>query len=85
MILKIFIDEGSFESLKKAIPPGSNCHDALEQAVLFANVGAARAGNKAVVTCDDVTARDLLSHARGSCPKAVHTIAEAFRAAGLTP
>jgi hypothetical protein len=38
-----------------------------------------------VVTCDDVAARDLLSHARSSCPGAATRIAEAFRAAGLTP
>jgi hypothetical protein len=38
-----------------------------------------------VVTCDDVAARDLLSHARSSCPGAAARIAEAFRAAGLTP
>jgi len=85
MILRIFIDEGNFESLMKSIPPGSDCHAALEEAVHFTNVGAARAGSKAVITCNDVTARDLLSHARGSCPTAVSTIGEAFRAAGLTP
>jgi len=85
MTLKIFIDEKNFECLKKSIPPGSDCHAALEQAVHFSNVGAARAGSKAVVTCNDVAARELLSHARSRCPGAAATIAEAFRAAGLTP
>jgi hypothetical protein len=85
MILRIFIDEGNFESLKKSIPPGSDSHTALEHAVHFSNIEAAPADRKAVVICNDVAARDLLSHARGSCPGAVNTIAEAFWAAGLTP
>lgn len=85
MILKIFMDKRTFESLKATIPPGSDCHTVLEQAVHFSNIGAARAGRKAVVICNDVAARKLLSHARNKCPGAATTIAEAFRAAGLNP
>jgi hypothetical protein len=53
--------------------------------VQLSNIGAASVGGNAVVTCDDIAARELLTHARNSCPGAATRIAEAFRAAGLTP
>jgi len=85
VILKFFIDGKNFECLKQIVPPGSNCYSALNSAAHFSNVGAANNGSQAVVTCDDMAARELLSHARNSYPGAVTRIAEAFRAAGLTP
>lgn len=85
MILKFFIDGKNYECLKQSVPPESCCYSALDSAAYFANVGAANSVSHAVVTCDDVAARDLLSHARSSCPGAATRIAEAFRAAGLTP
>lgn len=85
MILKFFIDAKSFECLKQTVPPGTSYHSAIEHAVQLSNVGATRVGSNAVVTCDDVAARELLMHARNSCPGAATRIAEAFRAAGLTP
>ena len=85
MVLKFFIDGKSFECLKQTVPPGASWRSAIENAVHLSNVGAAKVGSNAVVTCDDIAARDLLSHARTSCPGAATRIAEAFRAAGLTP
>jgi hypothetical protein len=85
MILKFFIDGKNFECLKQTVPPGANCYSALNNAAHFSNLGAASVGSHAVVTCDDEQARVLLSHARDSCPGAAVRIAEAFRAAGLTP
>lgn len=85
MNLKFFIDGKSFECLKKHVPEGSRCYSAVHGAAHFANVGAARTASHAVVTCDDVAARELMSHARENCPGAVTRLAEAFRAAGLTP
>ena len=83
MRLKIFIDNKNFECLKQYIPPGAICVPILEQAVHIANI--ANPQGNAVVTCDDIEARDLLMHARSSCPGAATRISEAFRAAGLTP
>lgn len=85
MILKIFIDKQNFDCLKRSLPAGSIGVAALNQAVHIANIISARASSNAVVTCDDVEARDLLTHARSNCPGAVAAIAEAIRAAGLTP
>jgi len=85
MILKLFIDGKNFECLKQSVSPGSNCHTALTQAAHLSNIGGPRNSSIAVVTCDDVAARDLLGYARESCPGAATRIAEAFRAAGLTP
>jgi hypothetical protein len=38
-----------------------------------------------VVRCDETEARELLSYAVFHCPKAVHTIRDAFTKAKLTP
>ncbi len=85
MILKFFIDGKGFDCLKQNVPPESSCYSALNSAAHFSNVGAANNSSQAVVTCDDMAARELLSHARNRCPGAATRIAEAFRAAGLTP
>jgi hypothetical protein len=85
MILKLFIDGKNFECLKRSVSPGSKCHTALTQAAHLSNIVSPKNGSVAVVTCDDVAARDLLGHARENCPRAATRIAEAFRAAGLTP
>lgn len=85
MILKFFIDGKSFECLKQNVPAEADCYSALQRAAHFANVADANTGSHAVVTCDDVAGRELLSHARSRCPDAATRIAEAFRASGLTP
>ncbi len=84
MILKLFIDGQNFECLKRSVSPGSNCHTALAQAAHLSNIGSRRKSSVAVVTCDDVAARDLLGHAREMCSGAATRIVEAFRSAGLT-
>jgi hypothetical protein len=85
VILKFFIDGKNFECLKHTVPEGSICYAAITTAAHFSNVASSSVASQAVVTCDDVAARELLSHARQCCPGAVTRIAEAFRAAGLTP
>ena len=85
MRLKIFINEKNFEDLKKSVPKRASAFPALEQAIHLTNIGGKTAVGNAVVSCDDVVARELLMHARESCPTAAATIAEALRAAGLTP
>jgi hypothetical protein len=50
----------------------------LESAVHLANIADKRSESNAVVTCDDVEARDLLRHAKDDCLGAVTRISEAF-------
>jgi hypothetical protein len=85
MRLKIFIDNKNFECLRQYVPPGAICVPVLKHAVHIANIADPQGAGNAVVTCDDIEARDLLMHARSSCPGAVTRISEALRAAGLTP
>ncbi|HVO95757.1 MAG TPA: hypothetical protein VMT22_23075 [Terriglobales bacterium] len=77
MWLKIFFDEESFNCLVKTIPVESMCRTALDDAV--------RLGTTRVIGCNDVEARELLFQAQSLCPNAISRVAEAIRAAGLTP
>jgi hypothetical protein len=85
MTLKFFLQSQDFECLKRAVPRTARCFSALEQSVHFTNVAGPGGTGTSVLTCDDMEARDLMAHARDHCPKAATRIAEAFRAAGLTP
>jgi len=77
MTLKIFLDDKSFHCLKHAIPSSSRSKLIIRKAVhldLF--------GGNAVLSCDEVEARNLLIYA-GHCPSVIASIHNAFRAAGL--
>ena len=77
MILKIFVDDRSFHSLKHAIPPGSRSkfilHDPARLSLL---------GSNTVLSCDEAEARNLLLYAT-HCPGVVASIHQALHAAGL--
>lgn len=74
MMLKIFLDDKGFHSLKHSIPHGSRSKLLLEEAVHL--------GSNAVISCDEAEARNLLMYA-SHCPSVVASIHEAFRSAGL--
>ena len=82
MTLKIFFDDKSFHCLKRAIPPGSNSKLVLAESVQFKNVGGCLFGSNAVISCEEVEARNLLLYA-GHCPGAVASIRKALLSAGL--
>ena len=77
MNLKIFLDDKSFHRLKQSIPAGSRSKLIIENSLHLKFFG-----SNAVVSCDEVEARNLLLYA-GHCPGVIASIHEALRCAGL--
>ena len=77
MNLKIFLDDKSFHCLKQSIPAGSRSKLIIGNALHLKFFG-----SNAVVSCDEVEARNLLLYA-AHCPAAIASIHEALGSAGL--
>ena len=78
MTLKIFLDDNSFCQLKKSIPQQSTSKPLIDKAVRLNFVGI-----NAIITCDEIQARNLLLYA-GHHPGVVASIHRAFLSAGLS-
>jgi hypothetical protein len=75
MSLKIYLDEDSYHSLKRAVPRSSRSRTVLEsvERASFFNI---------VITCGEAEARNLLLYA-DHCPRAVESIEKALRVAEI--